>query len=69
MESYIVIVGILYAFIMNFLKQKFSKEPTYYGEDIRELSTEEYIIFQEPEKNLKRYLVSRMDFLKILGYW
>ena len=69
MESYVVVVAILYAFIMNFLKQKFSKEPTYDGEDIRELSTEEYIIFQEPEKNLKRYLVSRMDFLRILGNW
>lgn len=69
MESYIVVVGILYAFILNFFKQKFSKEPTYDGEDIRELSPEEYIIFQEPEKNLNRYLVSRMDFLRILGNW
>ena len=30
---------------------------------------DEKFIFQEPEKNLKRYLVSRMDFLRILGNW
>lgn len=50
MESYIVVVGILYAFIMNFLKQKFSKEPTYDGEEIRELSPEEYIILKNNSK-------------------
>lgn len=50
MESYIVVVAILYAFIMNFLKQKFSKEPTYDGEDIRELSPEEYIILKNNSK-------------------
>jgi len=30
---------------------------------------DEKFIFQEPEKNLNRYLVSRMDFLRILGNW
>ena len=27
----------------------------------------EEVIFQEPEKNLKRYLINKTDFLKILG--
>lgn len=27
----------------------------------------EEVIFQEPEKNLKRYLINKTDFLRILG--
>lgn len=57
MESYIIVVGILYICIMNFLKKRFSKEPTYDGEDVRELRPEEYIILKNNSKEKDSHII------------